>query len=174
MTSVRQISACVYKLFTIHPKEKFANKMKGKILDFSIQSNSGAISGEDGERYNFDGPDWKGDSPPTRGMSVDFSVENNQAKEVYLAVSSATASGKSKIAAGLLVIFLGGLGIHKFYLGYTVPGVVLLLMTCFGWLLLFIPNIAISIIVIIEGIIYLTKSDEEFEQTYVTGSKPMF
>ena len=34
--------------------------MKGKILDFSIQSNSGAISGEDGERYNFDGADWKG------------------------------------------------------------------------------------------------------------------
>ena len=150
--------------------------MKGKILDFSIQSNSGAISGEDGERYNFDGADWKGDSLPTRGISVDFSVEDNQAKEIYLAlaVSSATASGKSKIAAGLLAIFLGWLGIHKFYLGYTVPGIILLLITCFGWLLLFIPNIVIAIIVFIEGIIYLTKSDEEFEQTYVIGNKPMF
>lgn len=147
--------------------------MKGKILDFSIQSNSGAISGEDGERYNFDGTDWAGDSPPTRGMSVDFSTDGDQAKEVYLAVGS-TTSGKSKIAAGLLAIFLGGLGIHKFYLGYTVPGVIFLLITFFGWLLLFIPNIVISIIVIIEGIIYLTKSDEEFEQTYVTGSKLMF
>ena len=147
--------------------------MKGTILDFSVESNSGAISGEDGERYNFDGADWKGDSPPTRGISVDFSVENDQAKEIYAAVTR-TAGTKSKVAAGILAIFLGGLGIHKFYLGYTVPGVIFLLLTFFGWLLLFIPNIVISIIVIIEGIIYLTKSDEEFEQTYVIGSKPMF
>ena len=52
--------------------------MKGKILDFSIQSNSGAISGEDGERYNSDGADWKGDSHPARGMSVDFSVLDSE------------------------------------------------------------------------------------------------
>ena len=84
--------------------------MKGKILDFSIQSNSGAISGEDGERYNFDGADWSGDSPPTRGMSVDFSIEDNQAKEIYLAVGGATASGKNKTTAGLLAIFLGHWG----------------------------------------------------------------
>ena len=147
--------------------------MKGKVLDFSVQSNSGAISGEDGERYNFDGADWKGDSPPAHGMSVDFSAEGSEAKEVYLAVGSAT-SGKSKVAAGILAIFLGGLGIHKFYLGYTVPGIIFLLITCFGWLLLFIPNIVIGIIVITEGIIYLTKSDEEFEQIYVIGKKQMF
>ena len=152
--------------------------MKGKILDFSIQSNSGAISGEDGDRYNFDGADWKGDSNPARGMSVDFSSEGNQAKEVYLAVSSTTSSGKSKIAAGLLAIFLGGLGIHKFYLGYTVPGVIFLLINTVGWvitwMLLGIPNIIIGIIAFIEGIIYLTKSDEEFEQTYVISKKQMF
>ena len=106
-------------------------------------------------------------------MSVDFTTDGDQAKGVYLAVGS-TTSGKSKIAAGLLAIFLGGLGIHKFYLGYTVPGVILLLITCFGWLLLFFSNIVIAIIVLIEGIIYLTKSDEEFEQTYVIGNKPMF
>ena len=147
--------------------------MKGKILDFSVQSNSGAISGEDGERYNFDSSDWKVDSPPAPGMSVDFSVEDNQAKEIYEAVGS-TTSRKSKIAAGLFAIFLGGLGIHKFYLGYTVPGVILLLSTFLGWLLFFIPNIVIGIIVVIEGIIYLTRSDEDFEQTYVVGRKPMF
>ena len=71
--------------------------MKGKILDFSIQSNSGAISGEGGERYNFDGVDWKGDSHPARGMSVDFSVEDHQAKEVYLAVSSTTSELKNTV-----------------------------------------------------------------------------
>ncbi len=152
--------------------------MKGKILDFSIQSNSGAISGEDGERYNFDGADWSGDSPPTRGMSVDFSIEDNQAKEIYLAVGGATASGKNKTAAGLLAIFLGHWGIHKFYLGYTVPGIIFLLINTVGWVItiwfLGIPNIILGIIVVIEGIIYLTKSDEEFEQTYVIGKKQMF
>lgn len=152
--------------------------MKGTILDFSIQSNSGAISGEDGQRYNFDGADWKENSSPNRGMSVDFSVEDNHAKEIYLAVASTTSSGKSKIVAGLLAIFLGGLGIHKFYLGYTVPGIIFLLINTVGfavtWLLAFIPNIVIGIIVFIEGIIYLTKSDEEFEQTYVIGKKQMF
>ena len=152
--------------------------MKGTILDFSIQSNSGAISGEDGERYNFNGADWKGDSPPARGMSVDFSAEGNQAKEVYLAVGSTASSGKSKIAAGLLAIFLGGLGIHKFYLGYTVPGVIYLLINTVGWvvtwMMLGIPNMVIGIIALIEGIIYLTKSDEEFQQIYVIGKKQMF
>lgn len=151
--------------------------MKGKILDFSIQSNSGAISGEDGKRYNFNGTDWKGDSHPARGMSVDFSVEDNQAKEVYLAVSQ-TASDKNKTTAGLLAIFLGGWGVHKFYLGYTVPGIIFLLTNTIGfavtWLLLWIPNIIVGIIVFIEGIIYLTKSDEDFEQTYVIGKKQMF
>lgn len=148
--------------------------MKGTILDFSIQSNSGAISGENGERYNFDGADWKGDSPPARGMPVDFSTEGNQAKEVYLAIGSTASSEKSKIAAGIFAILLGGLGIHKFYLGYKAPGIILLLITCFGWLLLFIPNIVVSIIVVIEGIIYLTKSDEEFQRIYVIEKKQMF
>ena len=148
--------------------------MKGKILDFSIQSNTGAISGEDGERYNFNGADWKGDSSPTRGMSVDFSIEDGQVKEIYLAVVNITSSGKSRVAAGLLAIFLGALGIHKFYLGYTGPGIILLLITCFGWMLFFVPNVVIGIIVLIEGIIYLTKSDEKFEQIYVIGKKRMF
>ncbi|WP_345147635.1 TM2 domain-containing protein [Arthrobacter ginkgonis] len=36
---------------------------------------------------------------------------------------------KSKLVAGLLGIFLGGLGIHRFYLGYTTIGVIQLLLT---------------------------------------------
>jgi len=154
--------------------------MKGTILDFSIRANSGAISGEDGERYNFDGMEWKGDSPPARGMSVDFSTDGDQAKEIYLAVGSATRAKaeKSKVAAGLLAIFLGGWGIHKFYLDYRVPGIIFLIINTVGlfitWMFLWIPNFIIWVIAVIEGIIYLTKSDEEFEQTYVIGNRPMF
>jgi len=72
-----------------------------------------------------------------------------------------------KVLAGLLGIFLGYLGIHKFILGYTQEGVIQIIasiLTC---------GVA-GIIGFIEGIIYLTKSDEEFYQTYQVGRKPWF
>ena len=71
-----------------------------------------------------------------------------------------------RILAGVLAIVLGWLGLHKFILGYTVPGVIqLVLGFCFG---------IGGIIGIIEGIIYLTKTDEEFIQTYQVGQKHWF
>ena len=76
------------------------------------------------------------------------------------------ASGK-KVPAGVLGILLGAFGVHKFYLGYTKEGIIqlaLTLVTC-GF---------VSIIGLIEGIIYLTKSDEEFDETYVNNKKGWF
>ena len=64
--------------------------------------------------------------------------------------------GKSKIAAGLLGIFLGGLGIHNFYLGYTKKAVVQLLLTVVGGLLTFgILSYIVGIWGLIEGILIL-------------------
>lgn len=91
------------------------------------------------------------------------------------------AGADKKIAAGICGIILGGLGIHKFILGYNQEGIILLatylvafiiaMVTCgIGVPLVFIP----SVIGIIEGIIYLTKSDEEFVQTYIINKKPWF
>ena len=60
---------------------------------------------------------------------------------------------KNRVTAGLLAILLGGLGIHKFYLGKTGTGILYLLFFWTG-----IP----AIIGLIEGIIMLTQSDEEF------------
>jgi len=74
---------------------------------------------------------------------------------------------KTKMAAGLLAIFLGGFGVHKFYLGYTTAGVIQILIT------LVTCGIG-SIVALVEGIIYLTKSDAEFHQTYVVGKKEWF
>ncbi len=71
--------------------------------------------------------------------------------------SMVSGTGKSRIAAALFAIFLGGLGIHKFYLGRVGWGIVYLL---FCWT--FIP----AIVGFIEGIIYLTMSDEEFIAKY--------
>lgn len=82
---------------------------------------------------------------------------------------------KNKIAAGLLGIFLGGLGIHKFYLGYTQAGVIMLVVCLVGGILtLGLAAGVISIIGLIEGIMYLTKSDYDFYQTYEVGQKQWF
>lgn len=152
--------------------------MKGQILDYSVQTNTGTISGYDGNRYQFTGAEWKSPGVPTRGSTVDFEHDGNQAKAVYTALVSATPGSKSKVTAGLLAIFLGGLGIHKFYLGFTGPALVFLLVNTVGflitWILAFIPNFALGVIAFVEGIIYLTKSDEEFHQLYVVQKKQWF
>lgn len=76
-----------------------------------------------------------------------------------------------KLPAGLCGILLGAFGVHKFILGYTTEGIIMLLVTCltcgFG-------AIATSIIGLVEGIMYLTKSDEEFVRTYIQGKKGWF
>ena len=75
---------------------------------------------------------------------------------------------QNKLVVGVLAILLGWLGVHKFILGMTNQGIILLvvgLVTC---------GSVSSIIGLIEGIIYLTKSDEEFYQTYVVGKKEWF
>jgi TM2 domain-containing membrane protein YozV len=76
-----------------------------------------------------------------------------------------------KLAAGLCGILLGAFGVHKFILGYTTEGVIMLaatLLTC-G-----IGASVTSIIGLVEGIIYLTKTDQEFYQMYVANKKPWF
>lgn len=72
-----------------------------------------------------------------------------------------------KILAGILAIMLGGFGVHKFILGYTKEGVLQILMSFFSCGLA-------GIIPFVEGIIYLTKSDEEFYQIYQVGRRPWF
>ncbi len=69
----------------------------------------------------------------------------------------ANQSSKNKVVAGLLAIFLGGFGIHKFYLGKIGQGILYLI---FCWT--FIP----AVIGFFEGIIYLATSDENFESKY--------
>lgn len=80
-----------------------------------------------------------------------------------------------KLAAGLCGILLGGFGVHKFILGYQTEGIIMLAIWVAGIIFLCgIPSMVISIIGIIEGVMYLTKSDEEFAQIYVMGKKPWF
>ena len=78
-----------------------------------------------------------------------------------------TQSENKKMIAGILAIVIGSLGIHKFVLGYTQEGILQIVIT-------FVTCGLGGIIPLIEGIIYLTKSDEEFYQTYQVGKKGWF
>ena len=161
--------------------------MKGQILDYSIQTNSGLISGDDGARYTFTGVEWRGreNTFPTIGSRVDFDTQDNTALAIYPEAMSTVATPdstptypKSRIVAGVLALVVGGLGIHKFYLNYIGQGVALLVITLFIAIVSFsitgspILNFLIVIFCLVEGVIYLTKSEEEFQQIYVEGTKP--
>ncbi len=104
-----------------------------------------------------------------------FEEVKEGAQETFEEVKEALSKDNKKVVVGLLAIFLGGFGVHKFVLGYNKEGIILLAVTLiiggiscglFGWVA--------WIIGIIEGIIYLTKTDEDFYNIYQVGKKPWF
>ncbi len=100
------------------------------------------------------------------------------ASEFAEGLKSAGGDNK-KILAGILAIFVGWAGIHKFILGYQKEGIILLVVSVIGFVLTCIGVgvflvWATGLIGLIEGIIYLTKSDEEFYNTYQVGRRPWF
>lgn len=80
-------------------------------------------------------------------------------------MSDGSDAGGKKIAAGICGILLGAFGVHRFILGDVTGGIIRILLSfvCLG-----------GIIGLIEGIIYLTKSDQEFYQTYMVEKKAWF
>jgi TM2 domain-containing membrane protein YozV len=95
--------------------------------------------------------------------------------------STVAVRASNKIPAGVCGILLGSLGIHKFILGYSGAGIIMLAVTLgsiFGGFLtcgVLWPLCGIMHTVgIVEGIIYLSRSDEEFVRLYVDGRKEWF
>ena len=82
------------------------------------------------------------------------------------AISKSNEESK-RIVAGVLAIVLGGFAVHKFILGYTKTGIIQVILT-------FATCGFVGLISFIEGIIYLTKTDEEFINTYQTNKKEWF
>ncbi|MGG6268578.1 TM2 domain-containing protein [Leptolyngbya sp. AN03gr2] len=75
-----------------------------------------------------------------------------------------SGDASKKVAAGICGILLGGFGVHKFILGYTTEGIIMLVA--------FFPTCGLTgILGLVEGIIYLTKSDDEFINTYINNKK---
>lgn len=158
--------------------------MRGIVLDYDPRNGEGLISGDDNHRYKFRGTSVKSDfSSLKSGARVDFDPGNGEAFSIFVLRDQAmgginidinTSGEKSKVVAGLLAIFLGGFGIHKFYLGYNKAGIVMLLFTMFGFLFFGIPGAIVWLIGLIEGIIYISKSDQDFFETYVAHQKEWF
>jgi TM2 domain-containing membrane protein YozV len=88
--------------------------------------------------------------------------------------STPRPDASKKIPAGVCGILLGALGVHKFILGYTSEAVFMLMITIIGFWFFLLGPVLMGIFGLIEGIIYLTKSDEAFTSTYVTNKKGWF
>ena len=110
-----------------------------------------------------------------KNLGNDFKEQANQfaneakqtASEFTRGANEAFAGENKKIVCGIVAILIGYLGVHKFILGYTKEGIIQLVAS-------FVTCGIASIIPVIEGIIYLTKSDEDFYNTYQVGKKPWF
>ena len=93
---------------------------------------------------------------------------------INLNFDSAGVKG-NRTVIGIVAILLGSLGIHKFMLGYTQEGIIMLVVTIAGSLFLHVLGSSVmGIIGIIEGIISLTKTDQQFYDTYVAHKKAWF
>ena len=120
-----------------------------------------------------DAPEWK-----PLGSFAEFAAELKSSPPSAAAPPTLTAPPSSsnprasnKLPAGICGILLGAFGVHKFILGYTGPGLIMLLVSVLSCGLAY-P--VMHIIGLIEGIIYLCKTDDEFVRLYVDGQKEWF
>lgn len=129
----------------------------------------------DDKNFNDDLNDMLGDAKKGAKKIGDEAKESAKEFSQSARETFAPESENKKILAGVLAILLGIFGVHKFVLGYMKEGIIILVTTLLlgiftcgvaGWLM--------SILGLIEGIIYLTKTDEEFYVTYQVGKKPWF
>lgn len=132
--------------------------MKGRILGFDETKQIGLLRGDDGNRYPFKKEEWQdNDSIPTSGLEVDFSPDNNFAKDIYpiYQVSQVKITEKSKATTTLLSLFLGAFGAHKFYYGAWGWGIVYLVL-CWTY----IP----ALVALVESVRYILMKDNEFSE----------
>lgn len=146
--------------------------MRGQVLGVDKRTGEGIVTGDDGRRYSFTPDDWADRGQPAIGMLVDFETDQKRALALFPVPGTAAAvqnavppprplNDRNKYIAALLAFVLGMLGLHRFYLGRTGTGIVMLLLTCT------VVGMAISYPwALIDMIRYLVMSDEDFERRY--------
>ena len=139
---------------------------------WSQQSYGDQQQGYYGQQQNYGGQQqgYYGGNDPNRNAPYGNGYQQQQGWNQG-ANNQQNYGDKSKIVAGLLAILIGALGIHKFYLGYTKTGIIMLLVSVLS---LGLAAWVMGIIGLVEGIIYLTKDDYDFYMTYVANEKKWF
>jgi TM2 domain-containing membrane protein YozV len=148
--------------------------MRGKVLGFDPATGQGVINSDDGSRYSIaPGRLGVGVRSLMPGKTVDFVVEGGKAVDIF-PLSGGVLDQKNKWVAALLAFFLGGFGVHKFYLGKGGAGTIMLVIFLGGFILAGIPSLIIHAIAFIEGIIYVAKDEQRFYDDYVIGDRAWF
>ncbi|MBA5793313.1 NINE protein [Flavobacterium sp. xlx-214] len=165
--------------WTIESKEKLAQIIAQKIIRIFKPKSSNAMEENNNVENGNQVPQNNPQQPPVQ-QNNPYGNQQNQYQQAYQQQPAYIQEANSKkILAGILAIILGHIGVHKFVLGYNTEGIILLTLgiagyvtACFviGYFILF----ATGIIGLVEGIIYLTKSDEDFYNTYMRNRKPWF
>lgn len=105
--------------------------MRGKVLDYSIQTAEGVISGDNGERYSFSASEWKTQNThPAKNIQVDFAVEDNNATGIYVVEqvqtkydNHAVQTQATSVAAVVSMIFgIGGLFFDWWF--FAIPSII--------------------------------------------------
>lgn len=145
--------------------------MRGQVLGVDVRTGDGIILGEDGRRYSFRPGDWAHRGEPAIGMDVDFEMLDKRALSIFPVpgtvptVSSSAPTqdqhDRNKYVAALLAFFLGAFGIHRFYLGRTGSGIVMLALT-----FTLVGLIISAPWALIDTVRYLMMSDREFGARY--------
>ncbi|QAY78787.1 TM2 domain-containing protein [Sphingosinicella sp. BN140058] len=149
--------------------------MRGQVLGVDTRTGDGIVLGDDGRRYTFRPRDWADRGEPAVGLQVDFETDQSRALSIFpvpgaapvrpaydiASVRAPVANDRNKYIAALIAFAFGPLGIHRFYLGRTGTGILMLVLSCtIVGLLLSVPW------AIIDMIRYLVMSEREFEARY--------
>ena len=143
--------------------------MRGQVLGVDRQTGEGQISGEDGHRYVFRPDDWNDHIGPAIGALIDFDIDGRTAKRIYhqpgtmpaMMAPSPRSRGKNKYVAAILAFLFGLLGVHRFYLGRTGTGILMVILS-----LTVVGLIVTGLWALIDTIRYLVMPEEEFDIRY--------
>jgi uncharacterized membrane protein YhaH (DUF805 family) len=131
--------------------------MRGNVIGYDADTNTGAISGHDGRRYDFATQDWRGDGTPRHGEVVDFTPEGDRARQIYLIEPHYVRPG----FWAFLFSPSGRISRKQYWLHFFLPVTVISIALAFfalipGWFFKLLPNL-FQLFVLWPGIAILIK-----------------